>query len=360
MFYTSNLKTINLETIDENTVAGVSIKESSFGSYYHLQAPFVLQFATYHADSADQRLLFTSMSPDRIIYSSTSASEIQQHLSDRLHQHDFYELLFVIEGSLYQNIENRRHLYIPGSCCLLNKNVRHKEEYSSDFRVVFFQLSDRFIQDLFAAFSLDYFQAEREHTQTQMERFLQQNISQSESMGKNYIDFIPTQDAAWVVQNVHSIFEQITFELLSPQFGSSSFILGLFFKLFHLLDQPKFYHTTPVKIGTDPENRLFHDITTQMEQTGGRASRSDLEANLHFSGDYLNKIVKKYTGLSIFDYGMTFCMKKAASLLLHSSMTVTEIALQLGFSNRTHFYKVFQDTYNMTPAAYRKSHRSMP
>ena len=104
---------------------------------------------------------------------------------------------------------------------------------------------------------MNYFQAEREHKQTQMERFLQQNITNSGHTGKNYIDFIPTKDAEWTIQNVHSIFEQITKELLSPQFGSSASVTALFFKLFHLLDQPEYYQTIPVKIGTDAENRLF-------------------------------------------------------------------------------------------------------
>lgn len=359
MFYTTNLAIKDDGYLKEKVAPGISDKDSVFGSYYQLQEPFVLQFTTYHPENQAQRLIFTSMSPDHTIYCSLSADEAEQNLCGGLHQHDFYELLFVIEGSLYQNIENRRHLYIPGSCCLLNKNVRHKEEYSTDFRVIFFQFSDRFIKEVFSALTLNYFQVEREHVQTQMEAFLQQNISRSDSMEKEYIDFIPTRDASWVIQNVHSVFEQITSELVSPRFGSSAFIMALFFKLFHLLDQPEYYHTTPVEIGTAAENKLFHDITRQFEQTGGRTTRSDFEKTFHYSGDYLNKIVKKYTGLTLFDYGMTFCMKKAAFLLLHSTMTISQIAQDLGFNNRTHFYKVFRNTYNMTPAQYRKSHCSI-
>ena len=87
-------------------------------------------------------------------------------------------------------------------------------------------------------------------------------------------------------------------------------------------------------------------------------SRHELESSLHYSGDYLNKIVKKYTGLAIFDYGMTFCMKRASSLLQYSNMTISEIARQLGFSNRTHFYKVFQNTFSLTPSEYRRVYRT--
>ena len=356
MFLSNNLNTSDLDLLRNSVSHGTSSNGNAVGNYYQLQTPFALQFSTYHPDDPTQRLLFTFMSPDKIIYSSSSAEEIEPNLSGGLHQHNFFELLFVVEGTVYQNIENRRHIYTPGSCCLLNKNVRHKEEYSTDFRVIFFQFSEDFIQKLFAALSLNYFEIEQQHVQTQMEQFLQQNIFPSDSMEKNYIDFIPTQNAQWTIQNVHSIFEQITTELLSPQLGSSALITALFFKLFHLLNQSEYYQTTPVRIGTDIENRLFQKITQKMAKTNGRISRSALEKDLHYSGDYLNKIVKKYTGMTIYDYNMTFCMKKAEELLLHSDLPTTEIALQLGFSNRTQFYKVFRNTFSVTPAEYRKLH----
>lgn len=356
MFTANNLNTSDIDLLRNAVSPRTSGKNSSFGNYYQLYTPFTLQFSTYHPDDPEQRLLFTSMSPDKIIYSSSSAEEIEKYLSGGLHQHDFFELLFVVDGTLYQNIENHRHLYTPGSCCLLNKNVRHKEEYSTDFRVIFFQFSEDFIQKMFAALSMNYFEIEQQHVQTQMEQFLQQNIFPGESMEKNYIDFIPTQNAQWTVQNIHSIFEQITTELLSPQLGSSALITALFFKLFHLLNQSEYYQTTPVRIGTDTENRLFQKITQRMEKTNGRMSRSALEKEFHYSGDYLNKIVKKYTGMTIYDYGITFCMKKATELLLHSDLPTTEIALSLGFNNRTQFYKVFRNTFSVTPSEYRKLH----
>ncbi len=357
MFITTNLNIEDLNLLKEKVAPG-NAGEHSNAAYYQLQTPFTLQLVTHHPNHAEHRLVFTSMSPDSTIYSVSGSEEIESQLSVKLHQHDFYELLFVISGSVYQIIENQRHLYIPGSCCLLNKNIRHAEEYSSDFRVIFFQFSESFLQDLFTDLSLNYFHIERKRKKTQLEQFLHQNISPIRNSGKNYIDFIPAHDDAWVTQNVHSIFEQITGELLSPQLGSSFFIKGQFLKLLHLLEQPAYYQTVPVKIGTDVENILFQKITGQFIETNGRTTRYDFEESLHYSGDYLNKIVKKFTGLNIFDYGMTFCMKKAALLLLDSQMTTSEVALSLGFSNRTHFYKIFHKTYNMTPVQYRKAHKA--
>ena len=39
---------------------------------------------------------------------------------------------------------------------------------------------------------------------------------------------------------------------------------------------------------------------------------------------------------------MAFCFKKAERLLKESNLSVSEIALQLKFTNRTHFYNLFR------------------
>ena len=46
---------------------------------------------------------------------------------------------------------------------------------------------------------------------------------------------------------------------------------------------------------------------------------------LNYSGNYLNSIVKKYTNSCLFDYSQTFCMKRAAALLLETTASISEI-----------------------------------
>ena len=61
--------------------------------------------------------------------------------------------------------------------------------------------------------------------------------------------------------------------------------------------------------------------------------------------------------MCLFDYGMTFCLKKAEDYLANTKEPVSDIAARLGFSNRTHFYTLFKKKYGMTPNEYRKGHR---
>lgn len=85
-------------------------------------------------------------------------------------------------------------------------------------------------------------------------------------------------------------------------------------------------------------------------------SRSELERLLNYSGDYLNRIVNKYAGMCLYDYGMTFCLKKAAKYLTETNESIGAIANRLQFTNRTHFYSLFKEKYGVTPKEYRQLH----
>lgn len=188
-----------------------------------------------------------------------------------------------------------------------------------------------------------------------MKNFFLQTLHQENPEQKEYIDFIPLRDASWVKQHIHSIFEKMFHEIQEPVFGSSFRLRALCMELFwHLFDQNN-YQNTPVKPGTESERILFEQLSQFMKKTGRKVSRRQLEENFNYSGDYLYKIVRKYTGLGIYEYSSSLCMTRAAQLLLSSKMNINEIAELLGFCNYTQFYKAFEEYYHMTPKAYRKT-----
>lgn len=60
---------------------------------------------------------------------------------------------------------------------------------------------------------------------------------------------------------------------------------------------------------------------------------------------------------SLFDYSMVFTMSYAANQLVTTDKSAAEIASDLKFSNRTHFYKLFRQHFGVTPGEYRELHR---
>ncbi|HAL74741.1 MAG TPA: AraC family transcriptional regulator, partial [Clostridiales bacterium] len=75
---------------------------------------------------------------------------------------------------------------------------------------------------------------------------------------------------------------------------------------------------------------------------------------LKYSGSHISAIARKFSGMTLFDYRMTFCMEEAATLLTQTSKSIAEIAGDLNFSNRTHFYRQFKKRFQVTPHEYRR------
>ena len=322
---------------------------------YLLSMPFLIGFITYHPESEESAYVFTAIAPDNASYFSATRNAFHSRVNPPLHRTNFYELYFVIHGSMFQNIENQRHLYPAGSCVLLSRDVRHVIEYSSDFRAVSLQLSDAFMTDLFSV--EPYFQTEQNETVQIIRRFFLDNMTPENVAARNYIDFIPRMDENWIRENIHALFERIVNETLNPGISSSHIIRALFLELLFRLFHPDNFSNTPISLGNSGEKELFEEITKYMKARNGRVSRKELTEVFHYSGNYIYKIIHKYTGLSVFEYGMTFCLREAARLLDETTMTTQAISLSLRFQNRSHFYQLFKDMYGMTPREYRKRAR---
>lgn len=324
-------------------------------SYNNMEVPYSILFETFHPAEATGTFIYSVAAPNDSIYSVLDYNEAMPILKNRmLHQHSYYELLYVLEGELYQIIESRRHIYPTGSCCLLNLNVRHTEEFSTNFRAIFLELSQDFLLDLFSKDQALYFEEEQHREDSRIQAFFEHYTDSDTENEKAYIDFIPRNGTAETQETMHKIFSKIYETTISPNAGSTFIIKYLVLQLFSMLEKDEYYQTTPIQLGTEAEALLFNQISKIMARTNGRTTRSQLEQQLNYSGDYLNKIVKKYTGLSIFNYGMSFCMREATRMLLHSSDSIAQIAAALGFKNRAHFYKIFGKTYGMTPKEYRE------
>lgn len=72
------------------------------------------------------------------------------------------------------------------------------------------------------------------------------------------------------------------------------------------------------------------------------------------SPDYVVKLFKKEMGLSISDYILERRMSRAKELLLKSDMTISDVALSVGYSNFSYFSTLFRKETSMTPQEFRR------
>jgi len=66
----------------------------------------------------------------------------------------------------------------------------------------------------------------------------------------------------------------------------------------------------------------------------------------------LYRKIKTLSGQSINEFVRSIRLKRAAQLLQNSSLTVTEIVYQVGFSDLKYFRKCFKEQFDEVPSKY--------
>ncbi len=110
--------------------------------------------------------------------------------------------------------------------------------------------------------------------------------------------------------------------------------------------------------GRGNSRRSQEDVVSQVKDyieghLNEELSRGILAKMVYLSEDYVSKLFKNTTGMSLPGYIANRRMEKAKDYLEHSSLPVSRIAMEVGYSNFSYFSKTFRDFTGMTPNEYR-------
>ncbi len=86
-------------------------------------------------------------------------------------------------------------------------------------------------------------------------------------------------------------------------------------------------------------------------------SRETIAHYTFLSPDYLSRIFKKKTGLSISDYMIQERFKKARELLVTTDLSISAVVSAVGYSHFSYFSKMFKKIVGCTPIDYRKKYK---
>lgn len=78
----------------------------------------------------------------------------------------------------------------------------------------------------------------------------------------------------------------------------------------------------------------------------------------HFSlsKQYIMKLFREQAGVTVTHYINEIRLQKALDLLIYHSLSVSEVAYAVGFSNLYYFDRLFKKTYLITPTQFQKTH----
>ena len=84
-------------------------------------------------------------------------------------------------------------------------------------------------------------------------------------------------------------------------------------------------------------------------------TRERLQEEFHFHPNYINRLIRRATGMSLHQYITEMRIHHAKELLTTSSLSIGEIAQILCFYDSSHFSAVFQNYTGVTPSFFRSS-----
>lgn len=101
------------------------------------------------------------------------------------------------------------------------------------------------------------------------------------------------------------------------------------------------------------KNKVLLDTAEFINQNYATVTLEKAAKNASMSYSYFSRLFKKFFNTSFSKYVSKIRVEKSLSLLSNSSLSITEIALECGFSNLSHYVKCFKAEKGITPNKFR-------
>lgn len=184
----------------------------------------------------------------------------------------------------------------------------------------------------------------------------------------------------WLKQLEHIFFHHNRFqELLVKQPGDCDMVAALMQNMVQEYEQKQSYHEENLQhfvtlilnilarnvadsagmtdIGPEPLiNKMLLHIRQHINQPD-KLRVEHLAAQFNLSANYVGEYFRKFTGNSLQYYITQYKIKLVEQRLVYSTLTVSQIAGELGFTDESHLSRQFRKYSGVSPAAYRKSAR---
>jgi len=251
------------------------------------------------------------------------------------HRHDFYEILFITQGTGSHTIDFQKYEIKPNSIFFLSPGQIHNLELSDDILGFIFLFTSEFYlinkQDKNKLLELPFFYSISNENPPLLlssgndTKLLSDLFSQACQENGSL-----KEDSEELIGSLLDII-LIQCKRLYPV-TSANQTRGkgkLLVKRFKLLLEEKYQENIPVK---------------------------NYAALLSVTPNHLNETIKSLTGRTATDMISEKMILEIKRLLLHTELTVSEIAFQLNFSDQSYFSRYFRNKVGISPLEFRKSH----
>ena len=250
------------------------------------------------------------------------------------HTHDYIEAVYMCSGKTTHIINGKKIKLHEGELLFLGQNA-HQEILpagENDIAINFI------IQPAFFDKTLEMLGTE----ETPIKNFLIKSLFDEEYQG--YLHF----QAANVLP-VQNLIENLIWTLISNTSNKRNInqtTMGLLFM--QLLN-----HTDKLS-HESREDKAIMEIFRYIEENYRDGSLTDAAKLLHYDFYRLSHEIKNRTGKTYTEHLQEKRLSQAAFLLKNTTLSVEEIAIAVGYENKSYFHRIFTERFGTTPKKYRQ------
>lgn len=260
------------------------------------------------------------------------------------HSHQFFEIIFVLEGTCENYIHQNRITLQKGDLCFIAPDITH-QLFANSHETIAYNILVR-SSTFHRAFTNIY------GNHDIISDFFTRNIYQHNDSSPYILCKTDCESIYKTIMN------DMISEKLNPGKFSERYINNLFDLFIIKLLRNHEYHFT---IGQSTENVEFESITAILRYIQGNYSHLTLPDTARFfnySEAHLSRMIKQATGQNFSEIVKTIKLQKATQLLLKTELSITEIVEEIGYTDNSHFYKIFKKNYGLTPIQYKEKHQN--
>ena len=265
------------------------------------------------------------------------------HKQDELaHWHNSFELIEVVEGKFFCNVDGSEFLINKGNICIINRGRLHHiytEDYNASMcrkKTIIFN-PDYFIKDqnIYEKYILPLLEKDAfAHIQFNIKKGIGLDIN---TLMKEIEALEDEKPIGYELEEYSLIYKVIRYLYLAYQSSKQSI------------------HTT-----YDANVQIQRNMTSFIHKHfNSKIGLEDIAEAGQVSKSTCIRLFHKYTGKSPIDFLNSYRLQMSAEKLVATAEQITEIAYACGFGQPSYFNRLFLKEYNMTPNQYRKQHARM-
>lgn len=246
------------------------------------------------------------------------------------HSHNFLELNYMLSGSVKQNINGNEEILQTGDILLMSKYAVHFINAPG--------ASDILINLMFPVENIDIESLESiMHKNSHVFNFLLENMTNK-------------KDSAYIIfrSSKHAVIRQLLDQIIDKYYSNSHFAndiirLNISILFMELLENVPFeVHKNTMK---HIENDLIFRVLRMIHEDFRTITLGKIAKEFNYNENYLSNLIKNKTGRSFKEIQTKERLERAKLLIESTDLTIEEIIYEVGWLNKSHFYKKYKEFY---------------